>query len=216
MNKNKMPKDFLGLLFYVLGLTLGTLFKIARFLITTIVSAVYGFVKRDSFKRQIRLAVLQTRSDDANRKLLGRENIRNLICQIGFTDGKWHQRTKFRKNVLSSIECIAKEMTDAGDVSESEEWKQVVTEYFFANFDKKLLEPKERKAQRRNYRVSRRSKLAGRNSKQTAAADKLTIQSTNAAAVANRDAETAYRKKQEEDFERSISQIRMDAWANDE
>ena len=156
MTQKKLPRDFVGFLFYVLGWIVGLVLKALYYSTRFIVMTVYAALKRDQFKRRLRLAFNKLESDDAGERALGREELRFLSAQMGLTNSQWHKSVKVRRRMSDALKAAGEMAVEKGDLNQIEAslFIEQAAQLLFANFDRDLLTV-ENKPKRRAYRLSR-------------------------------------------------------------
>lgn len=170
MLQKKLPRDFFGIVFYVLGWTVGAILKTIGYAVRFLAKALYQAFKRDQFNRRVRLTVTRIeKSKRVQQREFGREQLRFLAAGCGLTNADWHKSVKVRAHLSEVIVKVGETAIESGDLSSEEAsvWVKQTTNLLFANFDRNQLKL-EKKPFKRRYRLSRRaSALENRRNRST-------------------------------------------------
>lgn len=156
MKQNKLPRDLMGIVFYVLGWVVGMLLKAVYYTVRFIVTALYAGSKRDQLNRRLRLASKRIEGDDAQARAFGREELRHIAAGIGLTNSGWHKNVKVRRRIFDALKFASETAVEMGDLNQvqASQWIDDTSRILFANFDRSLLTAE--------VKPKRRRKLLGR------------------------------------------------------
>lgn len=158
MKQNKLPRDLMGIVFYVLGWAIGMLLKAVYYTVKFIAMALYAGSKRDQLNRRLRLALKKIESDGAQARAFGREELRHIAAGVGLTNSAWHKNVKVRRRIFEALKTAGETAVEMGDLNQiqSSQWIDEASRILFANFDRNLLTA-EVKPKRRRRLLSRNS-----------------------------------------------------------
>src|SRR5688500_1125565 len=142
MKQNKLPRDFMGIVFYVLGWIIGILLKAVYYTVKFIAMALYAGFKRDRLNRRLRLALQKIDGDGApEARAFGREELRHIAASVGLTNSSWHKNEKVRRRICEALKTAGETAIEKGDLSQIEAplWIDETSRILFANFDRNLL-----------------------------------------------------------------------------
>lgn len=157
MKQNKLPRDLMGIVFYVVGWIIGMLLKAVYYTVKFIAMALYAGSKRDQLNRRLRLA-LKKIEGGAQARAFGREELRHIAAGVGLTNSNWHKNVKVRRRIFEALKTAGETAVEKGDLNQMQatEWIDDVSRVLFANFDRNLLTA-EVKPKRRRRLLSRKS-----------------------------------------------------------
>lgn len=141
MKQNKLPRDLMGIVFYVLGWVIGMLLKAVYHVVTFIAMALYAGSKRDQLNRRLRLALKKIEGDGAQARAFGREELRHIAAGVGLTNSPWHKNVKVRRRIFEDLKTAGETAVEKGDLNQIEAsgWIDETSRILFANFDRNLL-----------------------------------------------------------------------------
>ena len=160
MTNKKLPRDFVGFVFFVFGWIIGMLLKGLYYTVRFIGRTIYKVFKRDQLNRRLRLAQHKLDCEaNAPTRALGREELRHLTAIIGLTNADWHKSVKIRRRILDALQSAGEKAAANGDLSEPEAaaWIEETTRLLFTNFDRQLLTAEKKPDKRRVHRLSKNS-----------------------------------------------------------
>lgn len=160
MKQNKLPRDFMGIVFYVVGWIIGMLLKAVYHVVKFFAMALYAGSKRDQLNRRLRLALKRIEGDGAQARAFGREELRHIAAGVGLTNSNWHKNVKVRRRIFEALKTAGETAVEKGDLNqiEASQWIDEVSRVLFANYDRNLLTVQ--------VKPKRRRRLTGRNSKE--------------------------------------------------
>lgn len=142
MKQNKLPRDLMGIVFYVLGWAIGMLLKAVYYTVKFIAMALYAGSKRDQLNRRLRLALKKIEGDGAPEiRAFGREELRHIAASVGLTNSPWHKNIKVRRRIFEALKTAGETAVEKGDLNQIEAplWIDETSRILFANFDRNLL-----------------------------------------------------------------------------
>lgn len=163
MRQKKLPRDFMGLMCFVLGWMVGLLVKAIYYSMRFVGMSIHTALIRDRFNRRLRIAVGKTESAEPLKRALGREELRFLTASLGLTDAQWHQSIKLRRRMFEALQTACENAVKTGEFTELEadRYAEDVTKLLFSNFDRSLLTADEtRKNKRRLLRLNKSRSLS--------------------------------------------------------
>lgn len=162
MKQNKLPRDFMGIVFYVLGWIIGMLLKGVYHVVKFIAMALYAGFKRDRLNRRLRLALQKIESAGGAPEIraFGREELRHIAASVGLTNSRWHKNEKVRRRISEALKTAGETAIEKGDLSQIEAplWIDETSRILFANFERSLLTDQNLPKKRR-HRFSRKSSM---------------------------------------------------------
>lgn len=151
MKQNKLPRDLVGIVFYVLGWVAGVLLKAVYYTVKFMAMALYAGSKRDQLNRRLRLALKKIESGGAQARAFGREELRHIAAGVGLTNSPWHKNVKVRRRIFDALKSAGEAAVETGDLNQiqASRWLDEVSRVLFANFDRNLLTEEDKPKQRR-------------------------------------------------------------------
>lgn len=160
MTQKKLPRDLMGILFYVFGWIIGLTIKGFLALTGYALKMVYSAFKRDQFNRRLRVAVSKTEIElEPLKRALGREELRYLVATIGLSNASWHQSVKLRRRTSEIVNSVCASAVERNDLNQLEAGSYIdeVNRFLFLNFDRHLLTTENKKSRKRFSRISKTS-----------------------------------------------------------
>jgi len=158
MTQKKLPRDLMGILFYVFGWIIGLTIKVFLALTGCALKMVYSAFKRDQFNRRLRVAVSKTEIElQPHKRALGREELRYLVATIGLSNAGWHQSVKLRREASEIVNSVCASAVERNDLNQLEAGSYIdeVNRFLFLNFDRHLLTTENKKTGKRFSRISK-------------------------------------------------------------